>query len=172
MKPVDSVTEQMIRNCLRYEPETGKIYWTDHWTKNQLVGTEATSQLQRCYLRVKINGQTFRQHNVAWFLYFGEWPDDVLDHIDGNKTNNRISNLRSTDKYGNARNKASASGTGYKGVSKRKNGRYSSTITPQGTYTHLGTFDTAMEAAKAYDAAAIEHFGEFARLNFPEEINT
>jgi hypothetical protein len=171
VKPVDAETEQMIKDCLRYEPETGLLYWKHHWSKSQLIGTKVTSKFTSGYYRVKINGRSFRQHNISWFLHYGKWPAGVIDHRDGDRSNLRIENLRDTDTFGNARNKASASNTGFKGVSVKKNGRYSATITPNSEYQHLGTFNSAEEAARAYDAAALQHFGEFARLNFPGEIS-
>ena len=170
MKLVDPITEQMIRTCLRYEPETGHLIWINHWSKPQMIGRLAASKTVKGYKRIKINGIALRQNRVVWFLHYGHWPEGLIDHIDGNKENNSLRNLRVTDVYGNARNKAPASSTGFKGVSCKANGRYSATITPGGEYKHLGTFVDVLDAAKAYDAAARHYFGEFARLNFPEEM--
>ena len=94
-------------------------------------------------------------------------PDDkVVDHIDGNGSNNRRTNLRLCTRAQNLYNsKPRAARSRYKGVryDKRKQ-KWTAEI------TYLGSFDDEIEAAKAYDRKAREFFGEFARLNFPEEI--
>ena len=99
-------------------------------------------------------------HRVAWLLFFGEFPKNELDHINRDKLDNRIENLRECNSSQNAANRTS-NGKIYKGVSKCKNGKFKSQIT-------LGTFDTAEEAAKKYDEALYELHGEFALLNFPK----
>lgn len=91
-------------------------------------------------------------------LLMGSRPGYVVDHINGNPLDNRRSNLRWATHSENARNRGASSATGYKGVSRTAHGRYTATI-------NLGTFDTAEEAAAAYDAIARDLHGEFACLN-------
>lgn len=94
-----------------------------------------------------------------------------VDHIDSNGLNNTRSNLRictSTQNHGNARI-STANKSGFKGVhwdSQRQKYRAQIGRSPR---VHLGYHITAIDAARAYDRAALAHFGEFARLNFPEE---
>jgi hypothetical protein len=92
------------------------------------------------------------------------------DHINGNTLLNTGSNLRATDRYGNAKNrgKHKNKSSKYKGVciSKYINKvRWRSQIKTHKRRIHLGTFKTEIEAAKAYNVAALKHHGEFARLN-------
>jgi hypothetical protein len=95
------------------------------------------------------------------------------DHINGDKLNNQKSNLRictSSQNHLN-RDKQSTNTTGYKGVSIRKIYKYKrfrAHITVNYRQYDIGFYHTAIEAARAYDAKAKEHFGEFARLNFPQ----
>lgn len=94
-----------------------------------------------------------------------------VDHINGNGLDNRRSNLRLVTRRQNTINARLSirNTTGFRGVSPaRRPGRYVATIHVNRTKRHLGTFPNPTEAAVAYDAAAREHFGEFARLNFPE----
>lgn len=92
---------------------------------------------------------------------------EVVDHIDGDGLNNSRSNLRLATRHENARNRtANLNGSGYKGVSWNKNhGAWSARIFLSGKNRHLGYFTSIAAAAAAYDIAASEAFGEFARLN-------
>jgi hypothetical protein len=105
------------------------------------------------------------------------FPDsEEVDHRDHNGLNNRRSNLRLATGLQNARNKAKSTNrvftSRYKGVSFVEHGnwqRFKAGIRVNGKDAHLGFFESEEEAARAYDAAATERFGEFACLNFPKK---
>lgn len=93
----------------------------------------------------------------------------LVDHINGNPLDNRRSNLRITDKRGNAQNSAKHKDASsyFKGVTWDKSRRkWMVQIVIDGVRTHLGRFAIEEDAARAYDEAAKQHFGEFARCNF------
>jgi hypothetical protein len=96
-----------------------------------------------------------------------------VDHINRNTLDNRRSNLRVATARQNAANRKvrSDNKSGYRGVHTLGKGPnpFQAVISINGANTHLGVFPTAQDAARAYDHAAIEHYGEFASLNFPEE---
>jgi hypothetical protein len=90
-----------------------------------------------------------------------------VDHIDGNGLNNQRHNLRYCTRLQNAQNQKlrKTSRSGFKGVSLRHNGEWGARITVNKEPKWIGYFKTPIEAAKAYNAAAVKYFGEFARLN-------
>lgn len=96
--------------------------------------------------------------------------DKLVDHISGRTLDNRRSNLRLVTHQENMLNQKRPKNntSGYKGVVRDATGKkWCSRITSRGAHYHLGTFETALAAAQAYDAKAIELHGEFARLNLP-----
>lgn len=95
-------------------------------------------------------------------------PGYMVDHINGDRTDNRRENLRLCDPAGNSRNRRPNAGKTYKGISPSGR-RWRARIRCNGKNLHLGTFDTPEEAARAYDAAASDLFGEFASLNLPPQ---
>jgi hypothetical protein len=97
-------------------------------------------------------------------------PTCDVDHVNGNGLDNRRSNLRLASNSQNGANRQLNvnSKSGLKGVSLLPSGRYHSVIRVRGVLYRLGTYDTREAAACAYDRAAIEHFGEYARTNFPK----
>lgn len=109
------------------------------------------------------NGKPIMMHRVIMRVSDGF----IVDHRNGNGLDNTRSNLRVCTNEENIRNRKlnQNSTTGYKGVT-RRNSRFTAKVVFQGKDYFLGRFDTAVEAAKAYDKKAKELFGEFAKLNF------
>lgn len=99
----------------------------------------------------------------------------LVDHANGDGLDNRRSNLREATHAQNSANSrlSRRSTSGLKGVTwYKRTSRWRAHITVDQAQRHLGYFDDAAEAARAYDAAALEAFGEFAHINFPKEINS
>lgn len=114
---------------------------------------------------IAYKGRTIYMHRLII-----DAPEDMqVDHIDGNGLNNTRSNLRLATPAENRRNltREPISASGYKGVY-RVYRKWRAMIQVNRKSWHLGYFDSAEEAARAYDAAAIIHHGEFASLNFKE----
>lgn len=98
-------------------------------------------------------------------LILGE-PDSKVDHRDGDGLNNQRYNLREATTAQNAFNSGPREGSSrYKGVYRRADGKWISTIRHDGVRRHIGVFDDEVSAARAYNDKAVSHHGEFARLN-------
>ncbi len=159
-----------LKRLLSFDPETGIFTRLVSFTNAFPVGSVAGRVDKDGYLRITVNRKVYFSHRLAWFYVHEEWPSGNIDHIDMNKKNNRIKNLRPANKFENARNKARlvTNKSGYKGVAKNTQcNTWRSTITANRKTIYLGSFNNKEDAAIAYDEAAVRLHEEFARTNFP-----
>lgn len=161
-------TPEELRQLLRYEPETGRIFLKCN-VGRAVAGEPALTTIDSAgRLRGRVGGRIYLAHRVAFALHFGRWPG-IVDHIDGDPTNNILSNLRECAHRQNMCNRKAArnSSSKYLGVSHDKRDRiWRAEIRKDGKSIKLGSFAYELSAARAYDAAAKSLHGEFARLNF------
>lgn len=172
-------TPEKIRELLRYDPVTGMLYWVrrnlcDFSSDNaygtwnaRYSGKEAfTSTNQAGYKVGAIFNKKYYAHRVGWAIYYGEWPKSEIDHINGEKNDNRICNLRLATGSQNRMNSRmrSDNSSGLKGASYLERDRvWSSSIGVMGKIIRIGLFSSAEEAHEAYCKAAMTYHGEFAR---------
>ena len=151
-----------VLSVLRYEPATGRFVWRS----GRKVGQEA-GYVDGRYVKIWINGRSWLAHRLAWLFVYGCWPVEILDHVDGDGTNNRIANLREATASQNQQNRRRAKHkpVGHKGAFLRKDGRWTSSIQIEGRVTRLGYFPSAEDAHAAYQTEAAKRFGEFARFD-------
>lgn len=158
-------TKQEIEEHLEYDKENGCFYRKTSFNAIS-IGSIAGCKKANGYIYVGIFKKHIFCHRLVWFFEHGEWPTKVIDHIDGDKTNNKISNLRlATYSQSSMHRKVMKnSKSQLKGVIflKRKN-RYRAYIRCNNKRIHIGTYKTAEEAHAAYVAKAKELHKEFMR---------
>jgi hypothetical protein len=157
------VTAGRLRRLLEYAPETGLFYW-----RVNIGAVRAGRQTGTCraggYPVIVVDRRRYFAHRLAWLYVHGHHPKGEIDHINGDKADNRIANLRDCSRGENARNVNGSAASGLKGAY-RKGVRWSSRICVNRHYHYLGSFSTKEEAADAYDEAARLLHGPFARPN-------
>ncbi|WP_017903577.1 HNH endonuclease signature motif containing protein [Pseudomonas asplenii] len=109
------------------------------------------------YVHFQYQGHTYKAHRVIWLCVYGNWPGE-LDHINGNRSDNRIENLREVSRQENLRNQKvrTNSSTGAMGVT-REGRKWRARIRVDGAFIHLGYFDSIDEAVAARRAANIKY---------------
>lgn len=171
-KFIDGVGREYLLECFRYEPETGKLYWKErpqehfpntkvcNWFNSSFSNKEINNMNEFGYVIVTVNTRLYLAHRLIWELYYDEEPN-VIDHINGIRCDNRISNLRNVTQKENMRNikLPKHNNSGYMGASKLGS-RWRSRITVGDEEILLGVFITKEEAALAYQLKRIELFGE------------
>lgn len=167
-----------IGQLLRYDAGSGILFWKrrslemfSHATYNPVRAAAAwngryadkeafTSVGNHGYREGAINGRTYLAHRVIWALYCGFWPEAGIDHIDGDRLNNRISNLREADQASNCKNQAGkcTNSSGETGISWRPDrNKWRARIVVGYREIALGSFDTYDAAVAARRAALIEY---------------
>jgi hypothetical protein len=162
------IDQNYLKSRLRYNPDTGEFIWLSVSSLSRTrVGSIARARDSNGYRIIKLKGKRYYQHRLAWLYVYGEWPSALIDHIDCDPSNNRISNLRLATYGQNVSNsKKVISASGYRGVYLMKStGRWLACVTSNGKRTNLGYHATKEEAFEAYKVAAIKLHGEFARLS-------
>lgn len=148
----DKLTHSELLNILTYNPETGDFIWKESRGPNK-IGDLAGSLENTGYISIRINRVPYLAHRLAWFYCFEEWPEYNIDHIDRNKSNNRLDNLRDIPQNWNSRNRGinKNNTSGYVGVyySKVKR-KWVAEIIINKIRHRLGYFSTAEEASVAY----------------------
>jgi len=178
-KPLPS--KKYLDECFSYDRKTGVFIWKKrpqhHFKDNK---TFISINKQRAgniaghykpdsgYLILGIDSNSYRAHRIAWKMVTGRNPPDEIDHIDMNRKNCAISNLRSATGCENARNRKAYSNNklGIKGVSfNKKYGKYQVEIMRDRIKYNLGYYDNKEDAKKAYDEGAIKYHKDFSRTN-------
>jgi HNH endonuclease/AP2 domain len=150
--------------ALSYDDKTGKFQWNRRVTKKSKTGSAGAIDSDG-YRVIRIDRRNYKAHRLAWFYHYGVWPSSLIDHENGDRDDNRISNLREANVNQNVHNskKPINNTSGFKGVSLAY-GRWQARIAVGRKRISLGCFSTASEAALAYEKAAQKYHGEFARV--------
>ena len=154
-----AITHDEVLHYFSYDAITGVFLWNINKGKKVKAGDRADHSTKNGYRRVQISGVSYSAHRLAWFYVHKEWPISCIDHINRDKQDNRIENLRLATHQQNLQNRLpNGNGTSmFKGVCWRlRSKRWEASIKHNGQSFYLGLFDSEREAAKAYQKKSIE----------------
>lgn len=161
-----------LRQLLRYEPDKGKLFWRRRpigmfpdrraWKiwNTRYAHKEAFTSFSNGYRDGRIFDRAYRAHRVVWAIVYGETPSMEIDHIDGDRANNRIENLRLVTGAENQRNKGlnKNNTSGVLGVCWDKGrGKWMARISHKGKAVSLGRFDNKNDAIAARNLALVAY---------------
>lgn len=168
-----------LRQLLRYEPETGKLFWRERppemfatkrsgsiWNARYAKKEAFTAITTNGYRVGRIFDQSYKAHRVAWAIFYGKWPDHHIDHIDGDTSNNCQHNLRDVSRSQNMFNQKRRrdNSSGYKNVIWHKqSGKWCARIRAFGATHSLGMFADPVDAFAAAEKARSSLHGSFGR---------
>lgn len=145
---ITTPSAEVFREYLKYDPDAGVLTWTD---KNKKKANKPIKGMhENWYITFSFQGKTYKAHRVAWLLYHGEWPPHQIDHINGNRGDNRIVNLRSVTQFQNMKNARlnSNNTSGVCGVY-WVNNKWLAAIGVNNKLIRLGSFDCKIDAYAA-----------------------
>lgn len=155
----NEITAERVRELLSYNPETG-VFARKRLGGGRKPSNSSIGCLWDGYIRIWIDGRQMKGHRLAWLHHYGAHPNGAIDHINGNRADNRIDNLRLATTRLNTENEKGArstSITGSLGVSKTRSGKFTATIRTQlaghTVQLYLGSYDTEADAHAVYIAA-------------------
>lgn len=145
------ITQYRLKEVIHYDPETGIMKWIFHHQRPDMLQKKLGSIDSGGYVKVWIDHNQYRVHRLA-FLYMNGSIPKLVDHINGNRSDNRWINLRESNKSENAQNMKRAkkdSTTGFLGVHVSRN-KFTASIITGGKNKYLGSFDTPEKAHESY----------------------
>lgn len=163
---------KQLREALSYDPETGVIFWKyrplEHFdsvagmnrSNGRFAGKAAGSPQNAGYLHVCLWGKNYLVHRVLWALHYGAWPSENIDHINGNRSDNRLVNLREVSKKENHRNMKmpSTNKSGFMGVHWSNQKRsWVAQIRVDAKTIYIGRYHILEEAIAARKKAEVEY---------------
>ena len=147
-----SPTKERLEELFDYQPESG-LFFRKQKNSRAKAGSIAGHIKDNGYIAINVDGGKYHAHRLAWIYINGCEPSGDIDHIDGDRTNNRISNLRNVSRSTNLENikkaKSHNKSTGILGAYPSGNG-FTSKIQVKGKTYHLGSFKTVEQASTAY----------------------
>jgi hypothetical protein len=146
----------MISEEVTYDPHTGDFFYQKA-KHGRSLDKPAGSINSTGYRVVCVNKKRYLAHRLAWYMYYGSWPDFTIDHINGNKSDNKISNLRLATRSQNQCNRPSKGYSYHKG-----SGKFQARIHIDGKTTYLGWHKTEEEARQAFLDAQEQYHGQYA----------
>jgi hypothetical protein len=161
-----SLKPERVRELFVYDRATGILRWAVAKGSRVKAGDVAGTLNNKGYLTVQINGGRYQVHRVVWVLLHGAWPANEIDHVNGDKADNREQNLREASNAENHRNRGVAvnSTTRITGVYwNQRLGKWQAAITFEGNRIHLGVFADRNDAIAARANAQRKYFGNFSR---------
>lgn len=155
------VNAALVRELLDYDPLSGMFIWKTREAAPKQWNVRYAGKAAGCvesfygYVLIGIDGKNYRANRLAWLHFYGSWPEGVVDHKSGVRTDNRISNLRDVNKSVNGQNQRTATrknrSTGLLGASLHKrSGKFRADIRVDGRTKFLGNYDSAEEAHQVY----------------------
>jgi len=145
------MTREEANELFDYDQDTGVLRWKKS-RSNVLAGDVAGHKTTDGYIDVRVNRRLYSAHRIVWLLKTSAWPDGEIDHIDGDRSNNRLLNLRDVDRRNNAKNQRlnSRNKSGTMGVRfHSRDKRWEASIGCKRTLIFLGCFSTKEEAVAA-----------------------
>lgn len=164
----ETLTQSQLKELIEFNSQTGEFTWRVASPPHAQIGDRAGCFDSKGYWKIGVDGKVYLAHRLAFLYVYGRWPDGPLDHKNRNPASCQITDLREATPGQNSANKklSRANTSGFKGVSiNRKRNKYKTTIGFRRKHTHLGYYNTAREAALAYDYVATRVFGVFALTN-------
>lgn len=157
------LTQQYIKQLFNYDEQTG------HFTRivgrgSSHAGDLAGSVTWNGYVTIYLDKKNYRAHQLAWLYVYGEIPNTDIDHINRNRSDNRISNLRIASRSENNINSKlySHNTSRFRGVSfSKERNKWESKIKHNGKTLHLGRFNSPEEAHQKYITEAKRIYGCF-----------
>lgn len=154
-----SLTKEYVNSILLYEKDTGVLRWRNQQSNRVKPNSVAGSINSEGYVCLDIRARPYRAHRIIWLMEYGNFPNGQIDHIDGNRANNRLENLREVSNKQNQENKKTMakSVSGHKGVTWHSRDKvWQARIGHNMKSKHLGSFRNVEDAISAYKEAALQ----------------